>query len=263
MNLYDAKGNVLFEFKVHNLTVMCFNAQFWSGLNADRNLIRRIVDTYSPDIIMLQECRNFAADIFTAVFGDYPYHYLASEIYNPVSILSKHEMSDISTVLFTTQAEDGEVRGYARAYITANRQKICLMNTHLEVMGANQSNVRHAQALELLEAMKAERYAICAGDFNVADCHNNKSAEYIANIKPFIDEGYHSANCSDQHGFLPTFYSGTTVDDYTRRECIDEIITTSNIDINMVTVDKQKSDANTEGLGLDHLPIVAYCRVNG
>ena len=103
----------------------------------------------------------------------------------------------------------------------------------------------------------------CAGDFNVADCHGKASDEYIANIKPFIDEGYHSANCSDQHGFLATYYNGTSVNNYNICECIDEIITTSNIDINMVTVDKQKSDANTDGLALDHLPIIAHCRVNG
>lgn len=262
--LYDISGKVR-VVAPYNLVVMSFNVQKWQGLNNDVKLMKTIIDTYHPDIICLQEYRETAAgiDVYQNLFREYPYHYYGSSILNPVGIVSKYELTDASTVLYETQGT--EARGYTKAYITFNQNKICLLNTHLEVLpSADESrDIRTAQAAELLGVMKLERYAICAGDFNVSDCHNKTGADYIAVIKPFIDEGYHSANSSDQHGFLATAYEGTTVNDYTLYTCIDEIITTSNIDINMVTVDKQKSDANINSLALDHLPIVAYCHVNG
>lgn len=262
--LFDAKGNAL-TIGWHNLVVMSFNPQRWEGLNADIALMKTIIDTYKPDIIGLQEYRETiaSANVYSAVFADYPYHYYASDIYNPVGIISKYELSDISTVLYAKQGS--ETRGYTKAYFTVNQQKICWLNTHLEIFPSTDGSreVRTAQAQELIGVMNAERYAICTGDFNAGDCHDVSDDDYIAVIKPFIDEGYHSANSSNQHGFLATYYDGTTVNDYTRYACIDEIITTSNIDICMVDVDKQKSDANTNSSALDHLPIVAYCRVNG
>lgn len=262
--LYDIDGRVKMVAP-YNLVVMSFNVQKWQGLNSDVNLMKTIIDAYRPDIICLQEYREIISDlgVYSSLFAEYPYHYYGSTILNPVGIVSKYALTDASTVLYETQG--AETRGYAKAYITFNQNKICLVNTHLEVLpSADESReIRTAQAAELLEVMRAEQYAICAGDFNVADCYNKTGADYIAVIKPFIDEGYHSANSSEQHGFLPTAYVGTTVNDYTLRTCIDEVITTSNIDINMVIVDKQKSDANINSLSLDHLPIVAYCRVNG
>ena len=262
--LFDIYGNAL-TVNGHNLVAMSFNPQRWEGLNSDVSLMKSIIDTYKPDIIGLQEYQEKIAgsDVYSAVFTDYPYHYYASAIFNPVGIVSKYPLSNISTVLYATQGS--EKRGYTKAYFAVNQQKICWLNTHLEILPNVESSrtVRTAQAQELIEVMKAERYVICTGDFNVGNCHDKTDADYIAVIKPFLDEGYHSANSSDQHGFLATYFDGTTVNNFTRYACIDEIIATSNIDINMVDVDKRKSDANTSGLALDHLPIVAYCRVNG
>jgi endonuclease/exonuclease/phosphatase family metal-dependent hydrolase len=262
--LYDINGKTTI-IAPYNFVVMSFNVQKWQGLNSDINLMKSIINTYQADIIYLQEYRETISDydVYSSLFAEYPYHYYGSSILNPVGIVSKHQLTDVSTAIYSTQG--AERRGYTKAYITFDHNKICLLNTHLEIMpNADESRaVRTAQAAELLEVMKAERYAICAGDFNVSDCYNKSGVDYIAVIKPFIDEGYHSANSSDQHGFLATCYNGTTVNNYTLYTCIDEIITTSNIDINMVTVDKQKSDANVNALALDHLPIVAYCRVNG
>ena len=248
-----------------SIVVMSFNPQRWEGLNSDITLMRKIIDTYKPDIIGLQEYREKIAgsDVYSAVFADYPYHYYASAIYNPVGIVSKYPLSSVSTVLYASQGS--EKRGYTKAYITVNQQKICWLNTHLEILPTTEDSreIRTAQARELIGVMKAERYAICTGDFNAGDCHDKTDPDYIEVIKPFLQEGYHSANSSDQHGFLATFYDGITVNNFTRYACIDEVITTSNIDITAVDVDKQKSTANKNGLFLDHLPIVAHCRING
>lgn len=258
---FDANGVRLFE--PYNLVVMCFNAQFWLGLNSNETLVRTIIDTHNPDVIALQEFAPSKDNksVYTTIFSDYPYHYFVGNA--ALAFVSKYELTDAESVTYATQGQ--ETRKYGKAYITLNHQKICLLNTHLEILpGTEESReVRVAQAQELLNVMKSERYAISVGDFNCGDCHDAADADYIAVIKPFLDEGYHSANSSNQHGFLATYYKGTSVTDYTRYACIDEIITTSNIDINMVMVDKQKSDANTAGENIDHLPIIAYCRVNG
>ena len=110
--------------------------------------------------------------------------------------------------------------------------------------------------------MQGEEYAICCGDFNTADCLNTSGLDYTAVIKPFIDQNYHSANCSAQHGFLRTWYDGNTIADSSEAWCLDQIITTTNIDIDHVVVNKDKNRNDNENV-LDHFPIVAYCRING
>lgn len=270
--LYDANGNQILtnqetdqtEVKMYNLTVMSFNVQRWSGLNSNIDLIKKIIAKHDPDIIGFQEFRKTisGADVYTTLFADYPYNYYMGSVENPTGVVSKYELSDASSVVFATQGTN-EKRGYSKAYFTFNKQKVCWLNTHMEwgSNGADARDIRNAQAAELLEVMKQERYAICTGDFNTADCYDTNGADYLGQIKPFIDQGFHSANSSDQHGFLATGFDSAALD--TKYYCIDEIIATSNIDINIVEVDKQKSDENTDGRILDHLPIVAYCRVNG
>ena len=257
------RGDGVRLYEPFNLIIMCFNAQYWKGLNSKDWLVQTIIDTHKPDIIAIQELAEAkdGKSVYTTFFKDYPYHYYAS---SGLGIVSKYRMTDCEAVTYATQGEE-YTRRYIKAYITFNHQKICLLNTHLEIMPSTEESraVRVAQAQELLGVMKAERYAISMGDYNCGDCHDATDPDYIAVIKPFLDEGYHSANSSNQHGFLATYYKGTSVTNYTRYACIDEIVTSSNIDINMVTVDKQKSDANTDGEALDHLPIVAHCRVNG
>lgn len=267
--LYDANGNVItLESTVvsdtvapYNLVVMSFNVQKWTKLNSDVNLMKKIIDTYKPDIIGLQEYRESisGSSVYSAIFEDYPYHYYGSSITNPVGIVSKYALTDTSTVIYSTQGN--ETRGYTKAYFTFNHQKICWLNTHLNAAGS--VAVRQGQAQELLDVMKAEPYAICTGDFNCGMCHDDTDPEHTAVMKPFLDLGYHSANSSHQHGFLATWLDGSSISNTKEYWCIDQVITTSNIDINMVTVDKQKNDANANAYPLDHFPIVAYCRVNG
>lgn len=271
--LYDANGNVITiestgvsdTVAPYNLVVMSFNVQKWQKLNSDATLMKRIIDTYKPDIIGLQEYTQTisGASVYSTIFKDYPYHYFGSSIFNPVGIVSKYALTDTSTVIYASQG--AEKRGYTKAYFTFNQQKICWLNTHLEIMPttAGSRKVRTAQAQELLNVMKAEPYAICTGDFNCGMCHDDTDPDHTAVMKPFLDLGYHSANSSHQHGFLATWLGGTSISNSREYWCIDQVITTSNIDINMVTVDKQKNDANTNAYPLDHFPIVAYCRVNG
>ena len=261
ITLYNVKGDRLRD--PNSLVVMCFNAQYWKGLNSKDELVQAILNTHKPDIIAIQELAESkdGKSVYTTFFKEYPYHYYAG---SGLGIVSKYQLMNCESVTYTAQGEE-YTRKYIKAYIIFNHQQICLFNTHLEIMPTTEESraVRVSQAQELLNAMKAERYAISMGDYNCGECHDMTDPDYIAVIKPFLDEGYHSANSSNQHGFLATYYKGTSVNDYTRYACIDEIITTSNIDINGVTVDKQKSDANMDGEALDHLPIIAYCCVNG
>ena len=105
-----------------------------------------------------------------------------------------------------------------------------------------------------------EPYFIITGDFNTV-CKSVNDTEYTTIMKQFIDAGYHSANCSAQHGFLDTWTAGSTASG-TWYPC-DHIITSANISMNTVIVDTTKIDvAEQTGQAIDHLPIVAYLTVN-
>lgn len=253
-SLYDVNGNAL-----HDLVVMSFNIQRWSGINANTDIMNGIFDRYKPNIVGFQEHQpsksfggvpilqylqsrwNFTAECSTQI-NDY------SKI-----MVSDFEYSDHETVYYESFAES---RSYQRFYINFKGKRIAVINTHLDTT-ANQTK-KVLQAKELFDAVAEEEYFIILGDFNTI-CRSVSDNQYIEIMKQFVDAGYNCANCSEQFGFLDTWTDGTSVND---RWCqTDHIITSSNISIDRVTVDRAKLQANT-GLVIDHLPIVAYLSVN-
>lgn len=248
-----------------SLKIMSFNVQGWNGSNSNQTIMKNIIDTYNPDVVCLQETLKTSIDsqpVSTTLFTNYPYLYRPTEIYNCVSIFSKYPLSNTSVTIYETQGE--ETRGYAKANITINKNNIVIFNTHLEILPNETTSrpIRVAQAQELLEAVKNEEYFIVCGDFNTYDANNITGYDYINVIKPFLDMEYKSANCSNQHGFLRTWYDGNTIYDSTVSRCLDQIITSPNIDINYVFVNKDK-DITVNSNPIDHLPIVSFCQING
>lgn len=248
-----------------SFVVMSFNVKRFTGLNSNLVVLKNIIDKYEPSVIALQEFVTSvnAISVYRTLFANYPYYYYYTGATNPICIVSKYEFDDVTGVVYQDQ-ESYENRGYILAHITVNNNSVALLNTHLEILPSADSSrtTRTAQAAELLTAMQGEEYAICCGDFNSADCFNVDGLDYIGSIKPFIDEGYHSANCSNQHGFLKTWYDGYTISASSDAWCLDQIITTSNIDIDNVIVNKDKNDSDNAS-ELDHFPLVAYCHING
>lgn len=252
--LYNVDGGVL----TNDLVVMSFNIQRWKGINADANIIDEILRKYHPDIIGFQEydtsktlggvgIADFLANRFPyLVVGD-------TKITNYTKAVSlSHEPFDVSTVYYTQSFES---RSYQKMYITYSGKRIAVYNTHFDV----QDSYKRTEAKELFDAVSGDEYFIIIGDLNTV-CLKNTDADYVDMVAQFANAGYNLANCSEKFGFLPTCSAGTTANatDWKPR---DHIITSANIEITDVIVDQLKVEANT-GLTIDHLPLIAYLRVN-
>lgn len=265
-NIHTSVRNGVGLSEQNGITILDFNVKSFTGLNADISIITDIVQRYEPDIVFLQEYAGTISgiNIYSSVFKMYPYHTEYTELPAPVAIISKIPLSNITKTLFTTQQTGGENRGFIRAEIVLNHDTIALYTTHLEILPtiAGSRDTRIAQAAELKTRMTSDRYAILGGDLNTADCENTSGADYIGVIKPFVDENMHSVNATLEHGFMDTLYNGNTVADSTTIGCYDHIISTYNIDVVGFCVDKQKINPDN-ATPIDHLPLVAYLRVNG
>ena len=245
---YDIDGNPLIPMQT-DLVVMSYNVQWFTGINSDQTMQKSIIDTYQADIIGLQEVSALPS-VSSGLFEDYNYSYLGVQS-NKTAIVSKPVLANVSAGTFTNQA--GETRGYQKAYFEHDGKTICWINAHLATSGYEAAKV--AQAGELFNMVANEQYFIITGDFNTV-CKSVNDTEYTTIMKQFIDAGYHSANCSNQHGFLNTWTDGTSLSD-TWYPC-DHVITSANIYINNVVVDTTKIDVAAQtGQTIDHLPIIA------
>jgi endonuclease/exonuclease/phosphatase family metal-dependent hydrolase len=125
-----------------------------------------------------------------------------------------------------------------------NGRKVCVISAHL---GLNY-DVIVDNTNDLINAVSNEEYFILCLDANV-DHTDSSAALYTESIKRFIDLGYNMANGGD-HGLFKTYASSNIA--------IDNVVTSANINIKAVVMDKQK-----EGLadGTDHYPLIAYVEV--
>ena len=260
------KSNIRYKaLEDSSICVMTYNAQLFTGRNADLALTKGFIDKYRPDVIGMTEYINYAnsTNINQVLFSEYPYEQRQVDIPAGNAIFTKEAQSNGSNVQYTSKSPSGETRGYNKTYITIDGVKVALYNTHLEIIPtpSESRQYRVAQAQQLLTDALTEDYFIITGDFNTGDCHNANGEDYIQVMKPFIDAGCHSANGSNQHGFINTYYNGATVTDSTVIWCLDMIITSSNIDILNVKIDKSKL-SQTSAENIDHLPVIAYCHIN-
>lgn len=250
---YDVEGNTLLPVS-NDIVVMTYNVQWFTGLNAEESMQREILSTYNPDIIGLQELGASMPSLGTTLFADYAEIELGSQ-HNKTGCVSKYTFSSVTADVFPNQT--GETRGYQKAYFTFNGKTICWINTHLATSSYESEKV--AQAGVLLSLVQNEEYFIITGDFNTV-CKSVNDTEYTTIMKQFIDAGYNSANCSNQHGFIDTWTGGKTASD-TWYPC-DQIITSSNITINNVIADTLKIETSGGQQVIDHIPLVAYMTVS-
>lgn len=252
---YNIEGASLYD-DVGRIKVMSYNVQWFSGINSNETMQEEIIDEYNVDIIGLQELTlgSSIPSLGSAIFDAYDYQYIGSQ-YNKTGIVSKTALSNKTSALFVNQASEN--RGYDKGYFTFNGKTICLINTHLET--SSNESVKVAQAKEVFDLVENEEYFIITGDFNTV-CKSVNDTEYNTIMKQFIDSGYHSANCSEQHGFINTWTDGSTASG-TWYPC-DQIITSGNIIITNVVVDDSKiAVAEQTGQSIDHLPIIAYLTI--
>ena len=237
------------------MTVMSYNVQWLSGLNSNQTMQRLILDTYDADIIGIQEWTTMGTTKPTdmALFDDYAYSYLGIQT-NKTAIVSKPVLTDVEGHVFTAQGN--ETKGYQTCRFNYGDKDILWINAH---MFYDDRSIIAAQCTEIFNLVQNEPYFIITGDFNVL-CKDTTSAWYTDCMKQFIDAGYNSANCSAQHGFLDTWTgevntSGTWY-------CLDQIITSPNLEIIEVIVDQTKLSYLDGTNAIDHLPIYATLQIN-
>lgn len=250
---YSANGQQIFpdiDPTDYNFKVMSFNNQSWTGLSG-WSYIGSAIENYDADIIGTQESHS------NTNLTNLGYVYTAlGSVYGVQNIVfSKHVLSDILEKKYDTNRTSGQFRTYQKMYFTFNGKTIAFFNTHLETSGMESYKV--AQAQELFEAVQNEESFIITGDFNTV-CKSVNDTEYTTIMKQFVDAGYNVANCSPQWGFNDTWTDGTTASG-TWYPC-DHIITSSDIQMSNVVVDRTKVELDT-GLTIDHLPIIAYLKI--
>lgn len=90
------------------------------------------------------------------------------------------------------------------------------------------------------------------------DCKSTSGSDYTDVIEPILAAGFHSANCTD-YGFLVT-YSDQPNSTWTG--CLDDIVTSGNIEITSAEVDTTKLTDNI-GDKVDHMPLIATVVIGG
>lgn len=245
-----------------SLVVMSYNVQWWTGMNANEEIVSSIFNKYNPDIAGFQEYVTTKSlndiSIGTYLQNRWPYLELADTTTpnNTKAVCSHLELTDATTVYFPVYSMS---RSYQKMYVEYGGKKIALFHTHLDYdYQGSPTTPKCQQAKELFDAVSNEEYFILFGDLNTC-CKSTADADYINMIKQFVDAGYHCANCSEQFGFFDTWTDGTTLTDGAWEQT-DNIITSSNILMNKVVVDTTKLEANT-GMTIDHFPIVAYLTI--
>lgn len=271
---YDKDGNVIFQQGDSNtLTVMAYNVgHFYSEWHDaptstgdvfyQRN--KGIFDKYHPvDFAGLSEWSNVIGTVQASVLMDefFTSYYPDYTPYPPspnAALTSAFSVTPSSVALTRYQTQGNETRYYQKSYATFNGKTICCLLTHLDLV----SSARNAQFIELMNAVQNEEYFIITGDFNFTITQVGDS-EYNNSIQIALNRGYHSAQ--NANSLLMTCYSGETVAESANIYALDNIITSSNIDISNVRVDTTKLTdgiCSQYGIIIDHLPLVADLTIN-
>ena len=268
---YDIDGELVFPVNIPNMTVMTFNVGcFYSEWHPAPSSVgtvfyqrhKNIFDKYNTDFAGMSEwCPVIGTVNASVLMNEFFESYYPDDTPYGVegaSLTSAFSQVPSSVTLVQYQTQGSENRYYQKSYINYYGKSICCILTHLDL----NDSVRTAQFLELMNAVQNEQYFIITGDFNfeitsVGDNQYNKS------VKVALDNGYNSAQNSN--GIYTTWYSGQTVASSQNKYALDNIITSSNIDILNVVIDDTKlTDGLCEDYGIiiDHLPMVATLRIN-
>ena len=255
LQAYDIEGNPLIdEGAFTELTVMTYNVENFSGRNSNQEMQERIMNTYNPSIIGLQELGNGSMPALgVRLFANYPYQVMGGQEVYKTSVVSKIELQDTEYIAYESMTT--RERGYDKAYITVGGNRIAFFNTHLEILGQASHEL---QAKELFDALQEETSFIAVGDFNV-ECHSTSDPEYNSVVKQFIDAGYNLSNWTPNTGFVDTWFNNTTVANSDYKCPCDNIITSPDIIIDSIIYDPIKLEY-TEG-AIDHIAVVAHLKI--
>lgn len=271
---YDAEGNIVFQSGDQPptpvgipLKVMTYNVGQWyigngsyvpsASDEAYYALHSGILQRANADVLFINEYSatfSGAGRTASSVLSPYfPYIETRSggSNYNGRTICSKYPISNYTTHSFST----GGIQYYDSCEITIDGRVITLVIVHFIT---NPETTRWTQCQEFVSHLKTLNTFIAGGDYNTGispdnGTDNTESTVYTKYIKSFLDEGFHSANCSD-FGFMVTCNDG--VDGEGTDWDIDNIITSSDIRITSATVDTAKLTDDISAK-IDHMPLIA------
>lgn len=264
---YDRDGNVVYRRQPITFKVMQYNCGQWyigshDNVPADLDeayydLQYGIVTENDADVILLEEyTAQFSKAGRTALswLGQiYPYYHEQTNgtttTVTQRAIYSKYPISNYATHPFN----DGSTYYFDSCDITINGLSIHFIVTHLHW---NDISKRTSEAALILANANNYDYAVIGGDFNTTDNFDTSGADYVAILKPFVDAGYKLAN-GGEFDFLTTYGDGNS----STTACLDNIIISSNIDFNSVTVDRTKETDDVVAK-IDHEPVIAVVQID-
>lgn len=251
---YDKDGEE--RFPDDSLRIMTYNVGGWydgSGSNVPSTkrdayyaLQTGMIRGNDPDILIVQEyMQDFSSDgtsALTMLQGIFPYVYAVSDgTYMGRAFCSRYPITDYEHNSFTAESN----RYFDAVTVTINNTPIKVVDTHLGLTLANRK-LEIAQLIGYLETLGT---FICGGDFNLIDCKTTDGEDYKEIMTQILAAGFNVANCYGDH-FLTTYEDNGWVG------CLDNIVTSSNIEIVSATVDTTKlTDGITDKV--DHMPLIA------
>lgn len=269
---YDIDGNELLG-DLFDIKVMTYNVGTWyegKHTNVPRakdeeyySLQDGMIQRNNPDILCMNEyCKQFSKTGRTALSmlqqyfpyiheqgGDNP----DASNANGRCIASKYPITNYTVRNFN----DGSGLYYDSCTVTVDGNPITVIVTHL-FYSASDASKRVSELRTIISFMQTQERCILCGDLNTLNCKSTSGADYINMIQLLLDAGFHIANCGS-FGFLVTY---SDEPDGTWTGCLDNIVTSSNIQILSAHVDTTKL---TDGLQerVDHMPLIAELSIRG
>ena len=267
---FDKEGTQVYS-RIRTLKVMTYNVGTWydgkhDNIPADKDaeyyaLQKGMLLADDADIVCLEEyCKEFSKTGRTAasllVECGYPYIMETlgdSPTASPANgrcIASKYPITSYIARDFT----DGSHLYYDTCVITVHGVTINVMVTHLHW---DDRAKRTSEMQTIMSVLAGFQTFILCGDFNTTDNYDVEGADYLAIVKPLIDAGYNVAN-GGAFGFKITYSS---YPDNSWTACLDNIVTSSNIEMLGVVVDETKLNDGITTERIDHMPLVATLQI--
>lgn len=259
---YDINGVELLKA---NIRVMSYNVGQWyigggDNIPADKDsayfaLQSGMIEQDDPDILCLQEYWKVfsklgrTAKSMLKQYFPYIHEQGGNSGYFGRCICSKYPISNYTVHTYSNDSN----RYYDSCTVLVGSVPITVINTHLDTFSQDK---RNAEIVELINYIKTQPRFIACGDFNTAITDataNTESNLYIKNVKPFIDEGFHTANFGD-FGFKVTGNDG--VDGAGTNWYTDNVITSRDIEVISASVDTTKLTDDIHDK-VDHMPFIA------
>lgn len=259
---YSTGGLPVFPGGQIALKVMSYNVGEWyygdgDNVPADKDALyyalqSGMIEQNDPDVLVIQEYwKTFSKTGRTALsmlqqYFPYIHEQGGASGYYGRCICSKYPISNYIIRTYT----DNNQRYYDSCTVTVNGIQITVVNTHLDLTQAK----RDLEIQELLTYLRTQPRVVACGDYNTGITPNSanvSSTEYINNVKPFVDAGFHTANFGD-FGFLLTCVDRNNGTHY----YLDNIYTSGNIVVSDAYVDDTKMTDLIED-PIDHMPLIA------